>query len=449
MRLSSRRLRWRHRSVLLAAAVAVAVLVAAGLARTQSASRGEPRLPGPARASAAETHIGARQGSAVELVAAGPAGRSPAGRDPSAVSSAEQRFALALLRHLGGPDVSVSPASLALALAMLENGARGRTRAEISTALDAGAVPPADYAAGWAALVRAWSDAARAGGARLSSANSLWTQRGLPIQPEFLSVLHRWFGAGVWQADFAHDTAGALDAINAWTSRHTNRRIPKLFDKLSADTSAVLANAIYFRAAWQQPFDPSGTHDAPFTTPDGPVTTSFMARTATLSAAIDPDYTAVQLPYRGNRFAALAVMPTSATLADFIAGLSATRLQRIVAGLHPSRTALSMPRFTTTATLDLGGALSALGMRTAFSDRADFSGLSPRPLRVSQVVQRVFLAVAEKGTEAAAATGTVLVPTSAVEPGQAIDLDHPFLFLVRDTATGAILFASEVNHPSD
>jgi serpin B len=435
--------------VLLGAALVVVVLLAVGIPWTLSAVRGDATLTSSGHSPAGPVpRIAARHGAAVELSAAGPPDAAPPPADPGPVATAEVRFALALLGRTGAADQAVSPASLALALAMLETGARGATLAEMKAALHADSLTGAQFAAGWAALVRAWTAAARAGGTQLHSANSLWTGRGLPVRPAFLAGLHQWFRAGVWQADFAHHNARAVDAINAWTARNTHGRIAKLFDRLPADTSAVLANAIYFDAAWQQPFDPHRTQDATFIAPDGPMTASFMSMTGTVPTSVTAGYTAVQLPYRGNRFAALAIMPTSGSLGDFVAGLDADRLRHIVAGLHTGRSAVRMPRFTANSTLDLGRILTALGMRTAFTDAADFSGVSRRALRVSQVVQRVYLGVAEKGTEAAAATGTVLVPTTAVAPErQTIVLDHPFLVLVRDTTTGAILFACPVAHP--
>jgi serpin B len=172
-----------------------------------------------------------------------------------------------------------------------------------------------------------------------------------------------------------------------------------------------------------------------------------MSLTASLSAAALPSCTAIQLPYRGGRFAALAIMPRSGSVEDLLAGMEPARLAGIVGALRPGRIELRMPRFTTTASVQLDGALQGLGMRSAYRGDADFSALSSTRLRLGTVVQRVFLSVGEKGTQAAAATGAVLEPTAAVLPARVVAFDRPFLFLVRDTATGAILFAAAVEHP--
>ncbi len=217
-----------------------------------------------------------------------------------------------------------------------------------------------------------------------------------------------------------------MNAINAWTKQQTHGKITKLFDRLDPSTVLVLANAIYFHAAWARAFSPDDTVPGLFTTASGEqVDTKFMTGPVT-DVAQTPDYAAAQIPYRGNRFAALAVGQLSDTDA-----------------------LVKLPRFTTRSTMDLVPTLKALGMGAAF-DGADLSGLTPsRGLSVDQVVQRVYLGVGEKGTTAAAVTGISVIPLSTTGGGQPeIVFDHPFLFLVRDTTTGAILFASEINDPT-
>jgi serpin B len=262
-----------------------------------------------------------------------------------------------------------------------------------------------------------------------------------------MDALATYFHSGVWRLDFGKPDAN--DAINKWTSDQTHGRITKLFDHLDPATLAVLANAVYFKAAWQQPFDPSDTQPGPFIGAGGAKTqASFMSSTTALPCSVTENYQAVQLPYKGGRFAALAIMPTNETLNNYVRGLDTSALQSVVAGLHPTGLQLDMPKFTTSSSLDLKAPLMAMGMADAFGGGADFSALSPQGVQVDQVVQRVYLKVAEKGTEAAAATGISMIPTSAMGPGSVIVLNHPFLFLIRDTKTGAILFASEVQHPA-
>lgn len=397
----------------------------------------------------AQARVGARQGDAVQLVARS-AAAAPASGDVAALARAEQTFGLSVLKQLNATqgsngNLTVSPASLALALAMLEHGAAGSTLAQLRHTLDTTGLTPDQQGAAWATLMKQWT--APATKVELQSANSLWQQRGLQPLPGFLTAMQRYYSAGVWQADFAHNPTAAAAAINAWVKKHTNGRIPQLFAKLPATTEAVLANAIYFKASWAEPFDPSDTAPGSFAAPGGSVRAQFMKLTGSLPLAHTEGCTAVQLPYRGGRFAALALMPSSGSLAKFTAGLTTAKLRSIADALSSQPISLRLPKFTTNTSLDLTAVLKQLGMTDAFADNADFAKLAKQPLMVNTVVQKDYLAVAEKGTEAAAATGVGMVGT-AVMRTTPVNFDHPFLFLVRDTKTGAILFASQVQDPS-
>jgi serpin B len=413
-----------------------------------------PSSSGPV--TAAHVTVGARLGDGLQLVAdEHPAPLDPASTGP--VARAEQALTVSLLRQLvahppegGDGNLSTSPASLAIALAMLQNGAHGATLDQIRKTLHSVGLSTEQQDAGWQALTAAWEQAAAAGKITLSSANSLFVQKGFPIRPAFLSALGSYYGSGVWQVDFDNHVDAAIDTINQWTSQQTHGKITKLFEdgQIDRSTVAVLANAIYFKAAWSRPFDPATSYPGTFYGSSKQSTPTFMEQTgSTLPWAVGDGYQAVELPYTGGRFAALAVMPTAGSLARFVAGLSPDRLAGIAAALHTGAPAkVALPRFTTTAALDLKATLRALGMPVAFTDGADFPALSPVPTKIQAVEQRVYLAVGEKGTEAAAATGIAMQPVSAIA-GTSLTFDHPFLFLVRDTRTGAVLFASLVQNP--
>jgi serpin B len=393
-------------------------------------------------------HTAARIDGAVQLVADTAPGAPGKPADVDQVEAAEQRLSLVLLSKLGGSsNLSVSPASLYFALGMLQNAARGDTAAQIAHALQTGGLSTGDQNAGLAGLVAELNAAAQQDGITLDSANSLWQDRSFAVRKQFLDTLAAYYRTGVWQVDYQHDTAGALKAIDDWTSQQTHGKITKLFDHLDPSTVLVLANAIYFHAKWATPFDKAATRDGTFTTATGKrVTAKFMSGGPGLQAVATDGYQAVQLPYQGGRFAALAVMPTSGSLGDFVRSLTPGRISSIASSLA-ANVSVSMPRFATTSKIDLKPVLEALGMTDAFTDNADLSGLSDTPTKVAQVIQRVYLGVGEKGTTAAAATGISIMPTSATT-GPSVLVDHPFLFLVRDTKTGAILFASQVQDPT-
>lgn len=372
-----------------------------------------------------------------------------------AVARADTAFGVALLHRLAPTteqNVTVSPASLAIALAMLQNGAAGDTQSQILSALRAAQLSPSTLDAGWAGLLAAWSQSASKGDFTLTSADVVWVQSGFTPGSDFTAALSKYFGAALQQADFAHDMPAALAAINAWVSDQTHGRIPSLFDSLDPATLMVLANAVFFQARWTSTFDRSQTRKQPFRLPSGARKSVPFLNTAvptTYPAAITHRYDAVQLPYRGGRFAALVIMPRSGSLGAFTRSMTPASLRAIVAGLRRQPVRLSLPKFTTQSKLALNGLLQRLGMADAFTDHADFAPLSPnKGVKVGAVAQRDYLKVAEKGTTAAAATGVTIVPTAAQTDAAAITVDRPFLFLVRDVRTGALVFESLINDPS-
>jgi serpin B len=437
-----RRTRWSAgAAVALAGAVAAALSLGGSAANHHVATHPPRVLPG------GQQRTGAHIGSAIQLVARAAPITTASPSAVAAVVAAEQRLTLALLSQVGhGSNVTVSPASLYLALGMLQNAARGATADEISTAVHADGLSVDRQNEGLAALTNDLDAAAAKDGIQLDSANSMWQQDGFVVKPQFLRALSAYYHAGVWQVDFGGHISDAIKALNAWTSEKTHGKITKLFARLDPTTVLVLANAIYFHAAWATPFDKAETSNAEFTRADGTqVTAKFMSGGPGLHAAATSNYQAAELPYHGGRFAALAIMPTSGSLDAFVATLTPAKIDSIASSLTPG-VRVSMPRFRTASKLDLKPVLQALGMRRAFRPDADLSGLSHSSTMVDQVIQRDYLSVGEHGTTAAAVTGISIVPTSGVV-GPAVNLDHPFLFLVRDTKTGAILFASEITDP--
>lgn len=404
-------------------------------------------------------HVAARSGPAVQLVSStGPGGPISAGPSSHAVADAEQQFSLSLLKQLsasgtGSSNIVASPLSLATALAMLELGARGSTETQIAHALGTSELTAEQQAAGWSALGAELAQAGASTGSALLSANSLWLQKGLAMDPTFMSDLSHYFDSGVWQVDFASDPAAAVAALNAWVARETHDHITSLFapGAITNRTALVLANAVYFKAAWEQPFT-APTVDGSFHLPGGATSSvPFMhtppAGPLEVPASTAPGLDAVQLPYRGGRMAALVIMPTAGTLSDLTGSMTIAGLDQIASNLKPMSLDLAMPTLSLGDSHELKPTLQSLGMRDAFADGADLSGLSPTPLLVTDVVQKTTLDVTPWGTEATAATG-IGVGTAARRASVALTIDHPFLFLIRDTHTGAILFEAQVDNPA-
>jgi serpin B len=410
----------------------------------------------------ADVRVGGRVGPAVHLVSAtGSAQPVETNGASMATGRSEQQFSLSLLKQLSASGSSstntlISPSSLSIALSMLELGAQGDTQAQIAGALGSAEMNAQQQAEGWSALSAELAAAAAVGGIDIRSANSLWLQKGLAMDPSFMSSLSRYFASGVWQVDFASDPAGAVEALNAWVARETHGRITSLFgpDGITDRTALVLANAVYFKAAWEQPFDAT-TSNGPFhlssgTTTSVPFMHSSLSEPLDVSAYAGSGVDEVQLPYQGGRMAALVIMPTSDSISDFSASLSQPVLAGLVADLAPATIDLTMPTLSLTASdTDLIPTLEDLGINSAFdAQSADFSAMSPVPLFVTAVAQKDTLDVTPRGTEATAATGIGMDPTAVRASTMSLTVDHPYLFLIRDTQTGAILFEAEVVNPT-
>jgi serpin B len=428
-------------------AAVAGLLVVAGC--STSAGRAEPP--------SSPTSIAARSGPASELVAkvaSSGAGPSPDTSARNTVSTAEQAFGVRLLQRLSGVDagsnLTVSPLSLAIALAMLENGAQGKTLGQIASTIGTSSLSPSVQDEGLAALVSVLGQQSHQDGIALDSANSLWLQKGLAVDPQFLAATARYFATGIWQVDFAGDLTGAAQAINQWVSGHTDGKIRQLFGPgdLDQTTRLVLANAVYFQATWGNQFDPDSSFPGAFDVSRGQTTQVTFMQESVPNALVTSGYDAVALPYRGGQYQAAVIMPLDQTLPAFISGLTPAEFDRIGAATGRPAT-VQLPRFTTQTYQNLDQTLQAMGMPIAFTDAADFSTLSTEGLKVQSVVQRDFLSVGEKGTEAAAASGISMMPTAIAAPVRpTITFDHPFLFVIRDTTTGALLFASLIYDPA-
>ncbi len=370
-------------------------------------------------------------------------------------------LALDLLRRLGAASANTvfSPYSIQAALAMVDAGAAGETASQIGRTLHAQSAPSLET--GNAALTtRLAAATAQPRGAPahdladLHLANGLWIQSGLSLMPPFVRTLAQDFGAAPASVDFQRQPGPARRAINDWVAAHTAKLITNLMPpgSITVQTAMVLANAIYLKAHWSSPFDPSATSPGTFfATARVRVRAPFMTQPPTLlSYARGAGYQAVDLPYRSSTLSMLVVMPSPGTLERFEQRLSVPSLTGLEKSLAPRLVDLRMPRFHLVLHAELSQALAALGMPLAFGDRADFSGITAQaPLKIAAVEHGADLKVDEFGTVAAAATGISLTPTAvAPSPVTRLTLDHPFLLFLRDDVTGAVLFAGRVADPT-
>lgn len=379
--------------------------------------------------------------------------------DAAEAAAAVNAFGLDLYRlaSAGKGNAVLSPASIALALAMARAGARGMTATQMDAVLHRFG---ADDAAAWPAALDV-ALAARNGTFKDASgqdltvalriANAPFAQRGLPLEPAYLDALGTRFGAGLRLVDYVTATEAARRTINAWVDAQTEQRIPELLVPgiLTAATRLALVNAIYLKAPWATPFAEADTKPAPFTRADGStVDVATMHLTESLRYATGSGWIAVEIPYAGDSLAMTIVVP--ADLADFEAGLTQAVLTSITGALEDRQVALSLPRFGIESKVMLADALGALGMPIAFNPySADFSGItSAERLYISHVVHQANIDVDEKGTTAAAATAVVMRAAGLAAGPVTVRADRPFLFALRDVPTGAVMFLGRVADPS-
>ena len=368
------------------------------------------------------------------------------------LATSHNTFGIDLWRTLasdGAPtNFALSPASLAVAFSMTAAGAAGDTLGDMRKVLHLTA-PDAAVHAATGQLIAAWNAPDQPFTLRV--ANRLFGEATLPFAAPFLTQMRDAYGAPLEPVSFIGAADAARVRINDWVATTTEDKIKDLLPPaaLNADTRLVLTNAIYFKGQWASRFDAARTKDAAFHAHDDVVQVPTMHQLGTFDFARLPDATVLSLPYVGGSLAMTVVLPNDTTLAALEADLSPATLARWTAAMHASEVAVSLPRFRiATDSVSLAGALAKLGMGRAFGSDADFSGMTQADdLFIADAFHKVFVEVNEEGTEAAAATAVVMARESARRTPEFI-ADRPFLFFVRNVASGEILFMGRVVNPN-
>jgi serpin B len=378
-------------------------------------------------------------------------------RPPAALAA--DAFGVDLYRRLSADrqDLVFSPASIAAALQLALIGARGRTAGQLATALHLGGTDPAAAAEDGLRLLSEVIQTAGAGAdSTLRAPNTLWIQAGLPLEPSFTRQVQDAAAAAVEEADFRGAPQQARSAINDLIAGQTAGKITNLLgrDAVTTATRLVLANAVYLKARWAFPFTATATRDAPFHPGAGqsPVTVPTMHRTASLPYLRGDGYQAVLLPYQGLSLAMAIVLPDGPLSGLLQSGpLQAGGLGSLLAGADRQSVAVALPRFRQRTSAALIPVLRQLGVQDAFTDAADFSGITrAERLLIGAVVHQAYIDVDEQGTEAAAATAVTMRPMALRRGPEPIPftVDRPFLFAITDTATGLPLFLGQVTRPT-
>jgi serpin B len=369
-------------------------------------------------------------------------------------------FTFELYQALKGEEGNLfySPYSISLALAMTYAGARNETAEQMADILhfilEQDRLHPAFN---WLDAELARRDESVEGkdgeGFRLNIVNAIWGQKDYEFLPDFLDVLADNYGAGLRILDFINETEKSRLIINDWVSNQTEGRIEDLIPPGEIDvlTRLVLTNAIYFNAAWEYPFDGNITAGGPFYLLDGgQVSVPMMKQTESFGYTKGKGYQAVELLYDGGELSMVILLPEAGNFEAFEEGLHAQQVDAIINDLQDTRVTLTMPKFEFDSEFRLNDTLAEMGMPIAFSPGdADFSGMTGnRELFISDVIHKAFVSVDEAGTEAAAATAVIMMRAAVSKPPVEVTIDRPFIFLIRDIETGAILFVGRVLNPA-
>jgi serpin B len=379
--------------------------------------------------------------------------------DLSLLANGNSEFAFDLYRALllqQSGNFFYSPYSLSLALAMAYAGARGETATEMAEVLHFNLSPDLLHQAlNYTALELAKradeSMTSKDGnGFRLNVVNDAWGQQGYPFLQQYLDTLAANYGAGMRVVDFG-DSETVRQEINGYISDMTQGRIKDLIPPGALDgfTRLVLTNAIYFNAAWMSEFNENSTKNGDFYRLDGSrVTVSMMKQAYFYGYTDGTGYQAVTIPYENNHLSMTIIMPDEGQFESFQDSLDWQEVSVIISGIKGQEVILTMPRFRFSSEFKLSEVLEAMGMKLAFSSSADFSGITgSEGLSISSVLHKSFISVDEKGTEAAAASAVIMAGAAPLQP-PSMTIDHPFIFLIRDAPTGAVLFVGRVMDPA-
>jgi serpin B len=361
------------------------------------------------------------------------------------------------LRSGAGNDV-FSPYSISLALAMTYAGARNETGSQMAAALHF-ALPQEKLHPAFnkldQSLTQEGKDKSNKGQLlQLDIANAIWAEQTFTFLQPYLDLLAINYGAGLQQADFINESAKVQSEINQWVSDQTSGKIKDLIPAGAIDpmTKLVLVNAVYFKADWANPFNPTYTTDLPFHLLDGTVTpVKMMSKSISgILYSSGAGYKAVELDYTGNTAAMDILVPDEGNFDTFEGQLSADRFNGILNGMQPTALDLGLPKFSFSSNTNLDQQLSSLGMPDAFNaNNADFSGMTGgRELFINKAIHQAFVTVDEKGTEAAAATAVTMQPTNMMVQREKLTIDRPFIFVIRDIPTKQILFIGRVVNPT-
>lgn len=365
------------------------------------------------------------------------------------IIESDQQFAFELFREVCSSsevdNIMISPLSVSYALGMTYNGAAGTTLDAFQDVLHFGDLTELEVNESYKDLMHQLIHLDQR--VEFSIANSIWYKLGYQVLDEFITTNQNYFDAAVNELDFSDPQS--VEIINTWIEEKTNDKIKDMLDFIPSDAVMYLINAIYFNAKWKYQFDKEHTYEGNFILENGLTHKSdFMKLTGGLNYTKNQDFTSVELPYGDSAFSMIVMLPSAEnTVDDLVQKMDVTRWEAWFEPTSMEQVQVELPKFTYEFKDLLNQPLINLGLEVAFSGAADFSRILPGGgLYISRVIHQTFIDVQEEGTEAAAATIVELRETSA--PATPLfKADRPFLYVIKENSTSAIIFMGKVGKP--
>ena len=368
------------------------------------------------------------------------------------VAESINKFGFDLLKQVdNNENFAFSPLSISTAIAMTNIGAAASTREKINDVFHF----PANEAfySGYQTLNEEIL-IKEVKNTKINLANSIWVQANYTLTDDFLKQLKHLFNTGIHQADFMHNTEKARSDINNWVSEKTFEKIPELIPQGSLNqlSRLVLVNALYFKSVWQQQFEEAATKKRPFyRSKNNQLNVDFMSQNLNTKVFVNKEIIALELPYENEKYTFQVIMPRNGKKEKkFRRKFNEDYVNAIEKKMKEEQIHLFLPKFTLRKNYSLQNELSKMGMKIAFTDKADFSRMTgDQSLKIDDVVHESFVSLDEKGTEAAAATAVIMRMKSAFKPkaNMEVNINQPFYFFIREKNSKLILFMGKVNEP--
>jgi serpin B len=373
--------------------------------------------------------------------------------DTQQIASANNEFGFRLFQELvsqeGIENNFISPTSIAMALAMTYNGAGAETKQAMAKTLGINELSLSEFNQANLALKNSLKKSGKQ--IKLSIANSLWADKGIKFKKTFLQANKKYYAAQVASLDFANPKTPVI--INNWVSKNTQHKIPKILDQIGEDVIAILINAIYFKGAWHNEFEPEATFERVFYALDGQeIKHPMMYQQGQYPYLKSEEFEAVALPYADNKMSMYLFLPAEKSdIKSFLKNLDSKHWQEWLASFQTKEGDITLPRFKIEYEKSLKDILPAMGMGIAFSENADFAKMATSTIKgniyISDVKHKTFIEVNEQGTEAAAVTSVYMEIKGAPMTTFSLLFNRPFFYAIVDHQTNAILFMGVLSEP--